>query len=48
MSRIFKGNMRPWTEDIITTIIDSVKDLEKEEADTILAKVSFTLQNSKT
>ena len=34
-------------KDIITTIEDTVKDLEKEEADTIRAKVSLTLQNSK-
>ena len=32
---------------IIATIEDAVKDLEKEEADTIRAKVSLTLQNSK-
>ena len=32
---------------IIATIEDAVKDLEKEEADTICAKVSLTLQNSK-
>ena len=34
-------------KDIIATIEDAVKDLEKEEADTIRAKVSLTLQNSK-
>ena len=34
-------------KDIIATIKDAVKDLEKEEADTIRAKVSLTLQNSK-
>ena len=34
-------------KDIIATIEDTVKDLEKEEADTILAKVSLTVQNSK-
>ena len=34
-------------EDIIATVEDAVKDLEKEEADTIRAKVSLTLQNSK-
>ena len=34
-------------KDIIATIEDAVKDLEKEEADTICAKVSLTLQNSK-
>ena len=33
--------------DIRATIEDAVKDLEKEEADTILAKVSLTLQNTK-
>ena len=31
----------------IATIEDAVKDLEKEEVDTIQAKVSLTLQNSK-
>ena len=34
-------------KDIITTVEDAVKDLEKEEGDTIRAKVSLTLQNSK-
>ena len=34
-------------EDIIATIEDAVKDLEKEDADTIRAKISLTLQNSK-
>ena len=34
-------------KDIIATVEDAVKDLEKEEADTIHAKVSLTLQNSK-
>ena len=34
-------------KDIIATTEDAVKDLEKEEADTIRAKVSLTLQNSK-
>ena len=34
-------------KDIIATVKDAVKDLEKEEADTICAKVSLTLQNSK-
>ena len=34
-------------KDIITTIEDAVKDLEKDEADTIHAKISLTLQNSK-
>ena len=34
-------------KDIIATIEDAVKDLEKEEADTICAKVSLTVQNSK-
>ena len=34
-------------KDIIATVEDTVKDLEKEEADTIPAKVSLTLQNSK-
>ena len=34
-------------KDIIDTIEDAVKDLQKEEADTICAKVSLTLQNSK-
>ena len=32
---------------IIATIEDAVKDLEKEEVDTISAKVSLILQNSK-
>ena len=34
-------------KDIIATIKDTVKDLEKEEADTIRAKISLTLQNLK-
>ena len=34
-------------KDIIATIEDAVKDLEKEQADTIRSKVSLTLQNSK-
>ena len=34
-------------KDIIATIEDAVKDLEKEEADTIRAKVSLRLLNSK-
>ena len=34
-------------KDIIATVEDAVKDLEKEEADTIRAKVSLTIQNSK-
>ena len=34
-------------KDNIATVEDAVKDLEKEEADTIRAKVSLTLQNSK-
>ena len=34
-------------KDIMATIEDAVKDLEKEEADMICAKVSITLQNSK-
>ena len=34
-------------KDIIATIEDAVKDLEKEETDTIRAKVSLTLQNFK-
>ena len=34
-------------KDIIATIEDAIKDLEKEEADTIRAKVSLTLQNFK-
>ena len=34
-------------KDIIAAIEDAVKDLEKEEADTICAKVSLTLRNSK-
>ena len=33
--------------DIRATIEDAVKDLEKEEADTIGAKISLTLQNTK-
>ena len=35
------------SKNYIATIEDAVQDLEKEEADTIRAKVSFTLQNSK-
>ena len=31
--------------DIIATVEDGIKDLEKEEAETIRAKVSLTLQN---
>ena len=34
-------------KDILATNEDAVNDLEKEEADTIFAKVSLTLQNSK-
>ena len=34
-------------KDIIATVEDAVNDLEKGEADTIRAKVSLTLQNSK-
>ena len=34
-------------KDIIANVEDPVKDLEKEEADMICAKVSLTLQNSK-
>ena len=34
-------------KDIIATIEDAVKDLEKEQAHTIRSKVSLTLQNSK-
>ena len=34
-------------KDIIATVEDAVRDLEKEEADTIRAKVSLTLQSSK-
>ena len=34
-------------KNIIAIIEDAVKDLEKEEADTIRVKVSLTLQNSK-
>ena len=34
-------------KDIIATIEDAVKDYQKEEADTIRAKISLTLQNSK-
>ena len=34
-------------KDILASIEDAVKDLEKKEADTIHAKISFTLQNSK-
>ena len=35
------------SKDIIATIEDAVKDLEKEEADTICAKINLALQNSK-
>ena len=31
--------------DIIATVEDGIKDLEKEEAETIRAKVSLALQN---
>ena len=34
-------------KDIIATIEDAVKDLEKEEADMICAKISLPLENSK-
>ena len=34
-------------KDIIATIEDAVKDLEKEEAGTIRAKISLTLKGSK-
>ena len=34
-------------KDIIATIENAVKDLKKEEADTICAKASLTLQNTK-
>ena len=34
-------------KDVIATIEDAVKDLEKEEVDTIWAKVSLILQNRK-
>ena len=34
-------------KDIMATIKDTVNDFEKEEADTILAKKSLTLQSSK-
>ena len=34
-------------KDIIATIEDPAKDLEKEESDMIRAKVSLTLQNCK-
>ena len=34
-------------KDIIATIANAVKDLEKEEPDMIRAKISFPLQNSK-
>ena len=33
-------------KDIIATIEDAVKDLEKEEADTVRANISLALQNS--
>ena len=33
------------SKDIITSVKDAVKDLEKEEADTICAKVSLTVRN---
>ena len=35
-------------KDIIANIEDTTKDLEKEEADTIRAKVSLTLQKFQT
>ena len=34
-------------KDIIAAIEDAVKDLEKEDADTIFVKISLTRQNSK-
>ena len=34
-------------KDIIATIEDAVKDLEKEQTETICAKTNLTLQNSK-
>ena len=34
-------------KDIIATIEDAVKDVENVEADTVRAKTSLTLQNSK-
>ena len=34
-------------KDIIATIEDAVKDVEKEKTDTVRAKISLTLQNSK-
>ena len=34
-------------KDIIAAIEDAVKDLEKEDADTICVKISLTRQNSK-
>ena len=34
-------------EDIVATIKDAVKDIEKEETDTFCAKASLTLQNTK-
>ena len=35
------------SKDILATVEDAVKDLENEEADTVCAKVSLALQNSK-
>ena len=34
-------------KNIIATTEDAIKDVEKEEADTICTKISLTLQNSK-
>ena len=34
-------------KDIIATIEDEVKNLEKEQADTIRGKINLTVQNSK-
>ena len=34
-------------KDVLVTVEDAVKDLEKEEADMIRTKISLTFQNSK-
>ena len=43
---LIASNTRP-NKDIIATVEDKVKKFEKEKADTIWTKISYTLQNSK-
>ena len=47
IKRFIKICIRYSNKDIIATIEDILKDLEKEEADTICEKISVALQNSK-